>query len=46
VAGEGDTPGWDIEYLSEAGELNAVEVKATGGLTKFISKTERAQSLM
>jgi hypothetical protein len=29
VAGEGDTPGWDIEYLSEAGELNAVEVKAT-----------------
>jgi hypothetical protein len=33
VAGEGDTPGWDIEYLSEAGELNAVEVKATTAST-------------
>jgi hypothetical protein len=33
VADEGETPGWDIEYLSEAGELNAVEVKATTAST-------------
>jgi hypothetical protein len=33
VAREGDTAGWDIEYLSEAGELNAVEVKASTAST-------------
>lgn len=34
-ADEGDLPGWDIEYFS-AGQLNAIEVKATGG-SKFPS---------
>jgi hypothetical protein len=33
VAGEGGTPGWNIEYLSGAGELNAVEVEATTAST-------------
>jgi hypothetical protein len=30
TAADGETPGWDIEYTS-AGELVAIEVKATGG---------------
>ena len=29
VAREGETPGWDIEYLDAHGELTAIEVKGT-----------------
>ncbi len=31
VAIIGETPGWDIEYVNTAGELNAVEVKGSTG---------------
>lgn len=31
TAQEGETPGWDIEYRDDAGQLVAVEVKATTG---------------
>jgi hypothetical protein len=31
VSTTGETPGWDIEYVDAAGELNAVEVKGTTG---------------
>jgi len=34
VARRGETPGWDIQYRDESGELIAVEVKAST-LSKF-----------
>jgi len=33
VASDGQTPGWDIEYLSDCGELVRIEVKSTVGDT-------------
>jgi hypothetical protein len=33
VARDGETPGWDVEYLDERGELVRVEVKSTVGHT-------------
>lgn len=48
VAAEGETPGWDVEYVGADGELEAVEVKETVGeafASVSLASTSRAKSV-